>query len=179
MSQKRTGERHIIKEYLLSSFETTYKENYRDLFYVALKMTNDKDIVCDILQDVFSYYHKVSLNGHNIIKPKNWLMRATINKCIDYSKYKKRYTTLDSIKDVASTEKATDYKFDKEIINLALSKLKTKERTLAILYSEGYSYKEIAKISGIKLSSVGKSLSRVIQKLDEILKKMGHEMYQQ
>jgi len=39
------------------------------------------------------------------------------------------------------------------------------------------SYKEIAGITGIKYSSVGKMLSRTIKKLDEIIKRMGYEMY--
>jgi len=48
---------------------------------------------------------------------------------------------------------------------------------IVILYSEEYSYKEIAKIAEINFSSVGKTLSRTLQKLKEILITMNYEMY--
>lgn len=161
----------------MNNFETTYKENYQKMYCVALNMINDRDAVCDIIQDIFIYYHKISQNGNIINKPKSWLMKATINKCIDYSKYQKKYLKIDSIKSMPDTEDLVGKSQEKEIIRLALSRLKPIEKTLALLYSEGMSYKEISEISGIKFSSVGKMLSRTLKKLDEILKKMDYEMY--
>ncbi len=104
-------------------------------------------------------------------------MRATINKCIDYLKYQKKYLKIESIEPIPITEDSIVKNQEKEIIEQALSRLKPKEKTLAILYSEGLSYREISEVSGIKFSSVGKMLSRTIKKLDEILKKMDYEMY--
>ncbi len=140
-------------------------------------MINDRDAVRDIIQDIFIYYHKISNKGNTIHKPKSWLMRATINKCIDYSKEQKKYLKIDSVAPIPIIEDSTEKKQEKEIIKQALARLKPKERVLAILYSEGMSYKEISEASGIKFSSVGKMLSRTIKKLNEILKKMDYEMY--
>ncbi len=161
----------------MNNFETVYKENYQNMYCVALKIINDGDAVCDILQEVFVSYHIKSQNKNNIIKPKSWLFRATINKCIDYLNYQKKHIKIDSIDPISIIEKVIDENQDKEIIKLALSKLKPREKTLAILYSEGFSYKEISEISGIKFTSIGKMLSRTIEKLDVILKKMDYEMY--
>ncbi len=47
---------------------------------------------------------------------------------------------------------------------------------LAVLYSEGLSYKELAQATGINLSSVGKMLSRTLKKLGEELKDQGYEL---
>jgi RNA polymerase sigma-70 factor (ECF subfamily) len=140
-------------------------------------MINDRDAVCDIIQDIFIYYHKISQNGNTINKPKSWLMRATINKCIDYSKYQKKYLKIECIEPIQIIDDSMEKNENKEILKLALSRLKPKEKTLALLYSEGMSYKEISEVSGIKFSSVGKMLSQTIKKLDEILKKMDYEMY--
>ncbi|WP_139218187.1 RNA polymerase sigma factor [Sunxiuqinia elliptica] len=161
----------------MNNFDTIYKENYKRMFGVALKMVNDKDVVCDILQDVFVYYFQKSQNGSTINQPGSWLIRATINKCIDYSKSRKKYTKIEGIDPISEGQDPIDRKQDQAIITLALSKLKPQEKTLALLYSEGMSYKEIAEISGIKLSSVGKMLARTIKKLDKILEKMNYEMY--
>jgi len=149
------------------------------MFCIAQNMINDSDAACDIIQDIFIYYHKTSQNGNTVNNPKSWLMRATINKCIDYSKHQKKHLRIDSIKPISIIEDATGEYTEKEIkiIRQALSRLKPKEKTLAILYSEGMSYKEISEISGITFSSVGKMLSRTIKKLEEILKRMGYEMY--
>lgn len=147
------------------------------MFCIALKMINDKDAVCDILQDVFIYYYQKSQNGSNIHQPKSWLIRATINKCIDYSKFRKRYTKIGDIDPMLVKEDECDKKHNKKIIKLALSQLKPNEKILALLYSEGMTYKEISEITDIKLSSVGKMLSRTLSKLDVILKKLNYEMY--
>ncbi len=161
----------------MNNFDTIYKENYQKMYCVALNMINDRDAVCDIIQDIFIYYHRISQNGKKINKPKSWLMRATINKCIDYLKYQKKYLKIESIEPIPIIEDSIVKNQEKEIIEQALSRLKPKEKTLAILYSEGLSYREISEVSGIKFSSVGKTLSRTIKKLDEILKKMDYEMY--
>jgi len=58
-----------------------------------------------------------------------------------------------------------------------LKRLTKDESVLAILYSEGCSYKEIAEITGIRLTSVGKTLSRTLMKLGNELKKMKYELY--
>ncbi len=161
----------------MNNFDTIYKENYKRMFGVALKMVNDKDVVYDILQDVFVYYFQKSQNGSTINQPGSWLIRATINKCIDYSKSRKKYTKIEGIDPIPEGQDPIDRKQDQAIITLALSKLKPQEKTLALLYGEGMSYKEIAEVSGIKLSSVGKMLARTIKKLDKILEKMNYEMY--
>lgn len=177
MSQICDYNRLIIKDDSLNNFETIYKENYQKMYCIALNMINDRDAVCDIIQEIFIYYHKISQNGNTINKPKSWLMRATINKCIDHSKYQKKHFKIDSIEPIPIIDDSLEKNQEIEIIKQALSRLKPKEKTLALLYSEGMSYKEISEVSGIKFSSVGKMLSRTIKKLDEILKKMDYEMY--
>lgn len=147
------------------------------MFSVGLKMINDKDAVCDILQEVFVYYYVKTHNGHDVYHPKSWLMRATINKCIDYTKYRKSHLRIESIGPIPSDDEVNEKQHDKAIIKAALSRLKPREKTLAFLYSEGMSYKEISEITGIKLVSVGKMISRTLKKLSGILKKMNYEMY--
>jgi RNA polymerase sigma-70 factor (ECF subfamily) len=168
----------IIKALLLEKFDRIYKDNYQHMFCVALKMINDEDAVSDIVQDIFISYFKKSQNGYEIKQPKHWLIRATINKCIDYSRYRRRFTKIESL-DPVKIKAGTDEKsHDKELIKLALSKLKPKEKTLALLYGEGMTYREISEISGVKFSSVGKMLTRTLKKLKEILKSLNYEMYQ-
>jgi RNA polymerase sigma-70 factor (ECF subfamily) len=167
--------RLIIKDKSLNDFETVYKENYQKMYRIALKMINDKDAVYDILQDIFLSYYQKSRKGYEIKTPKSWLVRATINKCIDYSKLRKRHTKIDGLETNLINEDEIEKGQDKEFVKIALSKLKPREKALALLYGEGMSYKDISEISNIKLSSVGKMLSRTLKKLDGILKQMNYE----
>ena len=64
-----------------------------------------------------------------------------------------------------------------QVVRKALTMLGAQEMLLAVLYSEGFSYKEMAELTGIKYASVGKTLARTLQKLKVILNKMNYEMY--
>ena len=145
------------------------------MFSVARKMVIDKDAACDIVQDVFVYYYERLQKGYVVERPQNWLLRATVNKCIDYSAAQKAFVNLDSLAPEEEQQEDVSDKNRKEaIVRKALMQLKSQdEMQLVLLYSEGYSYKEMAEITGIKFTSVGKTLSRTLKKLKEILIKNG------
>ena len=149
------------------------------MFSIAKKMVNDKDVASDIVQDVFVYYYEKSQKGHMIENPRSWLLRAIINKCIDHSTYRKGFMKLD---DLSRKEEPFEDELDKTsseaIVRKALRQLKSQEELqLVLLYSEGYSYKEMSEITGIRFTSIGKTLSRTLKKLKEILIKMEYETH--
>ena len=158
----------------MNDFESTYRENYPKMFCIARKMLNDADDASDIVQEVFAYYFEKLQSGHTVHHPQSWLVRATINKCVDYLKQRKKRIPLSEASTLADDEET--FQTD-EILWQAVAKLKPLEMKLIILYSEGYSYKEIAQITKINFSSVGKTLSRTLHKLKEILKNLNYEMY--
>jgi RNA polymerase sigma-70 factor (ECF subfamily) len=137
-------------------------------------MVNNADDAGDIVQEVFVYYFEKLQNGHTVHHPHSWLVRATINKCVDFLKQRKKRTPLSEAEKLATEE---DVSQTDEILWQAIAKLKPMEMKLVILYSEDYSYKEMAQITEINFSSVGKTLSRTLHKLKEILKSLNYEMY--
>ncbi len=161
----------------LNSFETTYRENYPRVFCIARKMVNDEDVVNDIVQEIFVCYFEKLQNGLFIHYPQAWLVRAAINKCIDHLNQRKKRMQLDTVNQLESEEESIEIQSPDMILKQALAELKPQEMELVILYSEDYSYKEIAQITGINFSSVGKTLSRTLQKLKGILKRLNYEMY--
>jgi len=144
---------------------------------VAKKMVGDSDDVPDIVQEVFIYLFDKLNNGHVIHNPKSWLYRTTYNKCVDYFRQQKRIQNIESRHEKLKEDELLDKQEAKSIINIALSKLNPKERIIAVLYSEGLTYKEISDASGIKFSSVGKTLSRTLKKLEIELKNQKYELY--
>jgi RNA polymerase sigma-70 factor (ECF subfamily) len=158
-------------------FESAYKENYSKLFRIANKMVSDDDVANDIVQEVFACYFEKLQKKHPILHPQSWLMRAVINKCVDYLKQREKRTSLSAVSEWATEGETFEIQQTDVILRQAVAKLKPKEMKLIMLYTEEYSYKEIAQIAEINFSSVGKTLARTLNKLKIILKKMNYEMY--
>ena len=138
-------------------------------------MVGDRDVVCDIVQEIFVSYYEKLRNGHAVNHPNSWLLRAVINKSVDYVNRQKKYVRLDAGYD-DKEEDVVEKRQSEAVMQQALRRLNHQEMELVTLYSEDFSYKEIAQITGIRFSSVGKTLSRSLKKLGEILKKMDDEM---
>jgi len=147
------------------------------MYRVALKMVCDKDAVSDIIQDVFIHLFYCLRDGLNISHPKSWLYKVTYLKCIDHFRKQKRLQETVLMEDIEIEDKQNDKQEMKTVIIQALSKLNPQEKAIAVLYSEGLSYKEMASATGIKFSSIGKTLSRTLVKLEKELKKQRYEMY--
>jgi RNA polymerase sigma-70 factor (ECF subfamily) len=161
----------------LNTFEEIYAENYKTMFRVATRMIGDKEDVSDIIQEIFIDFFNKTNNGNLIQYPKSWLYRATINKCLDNKRNRKRFQNLDSVSEHKSEPGTIEDQEMKDAITLAVSKLKPQERILTTVYSDGLSYKEIAEITGIKYSSIGKTLSRTLKKIEKELKNQRYELY--
>lgn len=176
---------------ILERFETTYKTHYSKLYHLAKRVINDEDVARDIIQDVFVCYLEKTGQRYPFRDVSGWLARVTLNKSFDYLKQQKMQVQLDGldgsclqmeaagtdVDGAAETDGVDNEHASRLRIRKAVAELKPQEAKLILLYSEGYSYKEIAEMAGIKFTSVGKTLSRIIGKLKEKLKQMGYEMY--
>lgn len=160
----------------MHNFENTYRTNYPILYRVANKMIADEQVVADIVQEVFVMLYEKLKNGDKVIYVKSWLYRSTINKSIDYIKSSKKFENLQEQIDYTQNN-ALEVNETQQLISTCLNKLPENERLLVILYSEGLSYKEIAEVTGIKLTSIGKTLSRLLRKIEADIKKQRHEVY--
>jgi len=161
----------------LNTFEEIYTENYKTMFRVARRMVGDKEDASDIIQEIFIDFFNKTNNGNTISYPKSWLYRATINKCIDNKRTKKHFQDIESVSGFKCESETEENQETKNAISLAISKLKTQEKVLINVYSEGLSYKEIAEVTGINFSSVGKMLSRTLKKMEKELKKQRYDLY--
>lgn len=152
----------------MKRFNVLYNQHYKSVYRLAFRFLNNHENAADISQDVFVYLYKRLVKSENIENEKSWLFKVTCNLSLAYLKKNRRLTQLnnDTLK---SVEVETDS--NTEIIT-ALEKLKEDDRILLTLYNEGLSYKELAATTGIKYTSVGKTLSRALKRLkDELAKK--------
>ena len=141
-------------------------------------MVNDKDEAADIVQEVFIALFQKTEKGLVVEYPKSWLYRATLNKCIDATKSKKRFLKIEHSNIMEKADEENHETGKHELVNKALNKLSTKEKSIAVLYSAGLSYKEIAEVTGMKFTSVGKTITRTLEKLADHLKNSAYELHE-
>jgi RNA polymerase sigma-70 factor (ECF subfamily) len=161
----------------LNSFDQLYSENYQKVFRVALKISGNADNASDIVQEVFlSLFDKLQ-NGSEINYPGTWLYKVTVNKCCDGLRKQKRFVALEVAANNEFNDEAVETQETRHIIEKALCELHPRERAIMVLYSEGLSYKEISEASGVKFQSVGKTISRILEKLEKKLKGLHDDLY--
>lgn len=140
-------------------------ENYSDMiFRIAYQYLYNKYDAEDIVQEVF-----VKLLSRKVIfkdeeHVKSWLIRVTINQCLDYKKSLVKRSTVP----IENMEISFEHKEEGILEELQL--LKEDERNILYLYYyEGYKIKEIAKILKQKQNTINSKLTRARKKLKEIM----------
>ncbi len=115
------------------------------------------------------YLSGISFNSDEHIKA--WLLRVTANLCKDKlrSFWHRKILPLESAMDIKTEEKSTDTVIE------YLFRLKPDYRIVLYMhYYEGYTAKEIAKITGSKENTVLSRLARGRRQLKDILLKEGY-----
>lgn len=155
----------------MEHFDETYKDNYRKLLALSLKITSCVEDSYDVIQEVFVDYYVKMQSSNDISDVRHWLIRATINKSIDCLRKRKKTSDFSEIETLSDTETdKTDDNHRDFFLAKAMEILNNKEKELVALYSEGFSYMEISEILNIKFNSVGKKLSRSLDKIRKNLK---------
>lgn len=160
----------------MSNFEKIYTRHYNTCRRVATKLLGTSNVVSDIIQEVFISLYERRKDAVIIKQPAAWLYRATYYKCIDFLKQQNRFSELAVLSEAIDESQSFEQQEVYSNLLRALNTLKDNERLLAVLYSEGLSYKELADATGIHPNSIGKTLSRTLRKLEKELKKEYNEM---
>lgn len=151
------------------AFETTY-ELYADMLYrLALSYMKNREDAEDVVQEVFTKYFcrfHLPMNGE---QEKAWLIRVTINQCLDVLR-KRSYRQHDSLEDM--TEIVGTKQQEPSELFVTLQELPDKYKDVIILhYLEGYSVEEVAGILRLSASATKMRLKRGREHLKEELEK--------
>lgn len=161
-------------------------DRYRDAVYsVALRYMRRIDLADDVTQDAFlrAYDALDTFRNEEGRGFKSWLLRIAANRALDVLRYEGRRpaSSLDAALDNEDSswepETRTDHPVDlaeqaalQRHLETALGALPEDQRLAVILFDiEGYSYEEIAEISGVAVGTVKSRLHRGRGRLREIL----------
>lgn len=168
-----------FKEGEKKAFEHVFNAYYDELYRYGLKLSKDKELVKDSIQDLFLKLWKIrdKLKGIEIIRP--YLLRSLRNQIIDNIKLKnssdfsldEKLTDLIDLNyysdDFNTNEKITDEVKAKVI--LALNNLKpTQKEIIYLRYFEELSYETIAIVMEMNIQSVRNSVYKAITVLKEL-----------
>jgi RNA polymerase sigma-70 factor (ECF subfamily) len=158
--------------------------SYQSMVYnFAYRILGDRHAAADATQDAFISAFKAigKFRGGSF---KAWLLRIVTNACYDQLRRKQRQpsTSLDAllVLEPAPTQSLTDprespeeYTVRQELskaIQIGIGNLPPEQRvTLVLADVQGFSYQEIAGVTGVSLGTVKSRLSRARNKLRDFL----------
>ncbi|KZZ84755.1 RNA polymerase sigma factor [Bacillus sp. SJS] len=168
------------------AFETLYDRYEKLLFSFAFKITKDRGLAEEVMQDVF-----VKLwNGTHAFesskgKFSSWLLTITRNKAIDMiRKYAKHEHVELMDKDALISEekpvdKIVEWKEDRELIRSAVSELNVEQqKVIDLFYFKGFSQQKISEKCGVPLGTVKGRIRLALKHLRETLEKGGRSDYE-
>ena len=137
------------------------------LYRFMLKSTRQVEDARDLVQTSFAklWEHRSEVNA---LKCKSYLFTIAYHKMIDLNRKNSRMEFPESLPDQFET-RAVNPRL-KDVLEKALGRLNERQRSLVLLKDyEGYSYQEIAEITGLNCTQVKVTLHRARLQLKEWL----------
>ncbi len=153
-------------------------ETYQDRVYsIALRYTGDRAQALDIAQDVFVKLLKSIGDFRGESGFETWLYRLVVNRCLDQRRSARRWIAMVEGFFTRSNEaSALDDLLRSEMrerVQRAVAMLAPEQRIVVVLrYTEGLSYDEIARITGVSPGTVASRLNRAHKFLEKRLKRL-------
>ena len=131
----------------------------------------------DVAQEVFFQVYRSAGKFRHDCLVSTWIYRIAVNRCRNFNRDNKKFRWLNGINRVLKYERQSNQALwvsraddpesawiedeTKKLIQQAVASLPEKQKILLVLHKyEGYSYKEIAEILEVSLSSVESGLHR-------------------
>ncbi len=153
------------------------------VYNYALRMLNDRDVAADVVQNVFLKFFEKIDSIRDELKVNIWIFTVARNEI--FGEFRKRKKDIDSIEKVAEKEKLhesgrsviedIELKEMRDLILQALDKLPPVSKEVFLLREYGgFSYGQIAELTGSTISSVKsrlfKTRRRLINEISEFFK---------
>ena len=169
------------------AFEVLIESHFKQIYNIALRMTNNPDDAADMTQEVMlKLFRNIgSFSGNS--KFSTWVYRVATNTCLDELKKMKRKTAVSlqseietddggytmEIEDTSLTpEQSLEQTELKSVVQKAIAMLSDDHKAIIILRDiRGFSYDEIARITGTTEGTVKSRLSRARAQLKNIIEK--------
>ncbi|MFC1588314.1 RNA polymerase sigma factor [Planctomycetota bacterium] len=159
------------------AFKEFYSSHVQMLYGLAFCYVLDSHLAEEVLQEVFHSFLKAVFKGHDIVKPKHYLVKAVRNRAQYLKQKSKAYVSLDGGKDLPVAEPAReDFDCAEEYALLwrQVDRLPQAQREVICMYvTADMTFEEISSSVQAPLSTV---LSRYHAALDRLRNAMGKNL---
>lgn len=155
-----------------------YKLYSKAMYNVAIRMTGEKTLAEDVLQDSFikAFTEMEKLKDEKAFG--GWLKRIVVNRSLDEIRKRKfNFSSIDSISEQHfKIEEKIDEETDPEIVHHLIKKLPDGAREILVLRAiEGFKHAEIAEKLNISESTAKTQFFRAKQLLAKMIKESNYE----
>jgi len=159
-------------------FDFVISKYRKSLYKVAATFESDPDFLQDLHQDILFAIWKAIPGFKNKSSLHTFIYRVAYNQAINHvTKSSKVIHNQNDSNDVdhlinnniSEPDHYTSLQLEGQMLIAMIRQLPIVKRQLITLSLEGFSYKEIAEISGLKLNNVAVQLTRTKQQLRKIL----------
>jgi RNA polymerase sigma-70 factor (ECF subfamily) len=146
------------------AFEALYRRTSERVYALCLRLSGDRDLATDLLQDVFvrAWQRLHTFRGESLFA--TWLHRLAINVVLQQLRALRRRREREvSASDLDHFERAARQSFPGTKLDLerAIAKLPERARRVLVLRDvEGYKYAEIARMTGVAVGTVKAQVHR-------------------
>src|SRR3954465_11200391 len=152
-------------ESLAPTVSSLFELHAAGLYRLALPMLHEPDAAQDVVQDTFARLIE-QLRAHGpLANPRGWLYTVAAHGCRDRQRRIGRWLPWISTRDVRRASERPNGFDDRQAVLHAIRALSSRDRLLIALRTQGLSYHEIGDASGIRHSSVGRILTRALNRL--------------
>jgi RNA polymerase sigma-70 factor (ECF subfamily) len=143
-------------------FDQIYDEVGPGVYRYLRRLTGSRTHAEDILQETFMKLHAQLTDGATISHPRAWLFQVATN----LTKDEKRNEIRSAVREEnysAQANTVVDFHSQAEkqqLVRRTLDRLTPRMRQVLLLFSEGFTYREISEISGVEATYVGVLLQR-------------------
>jgi len=158
-------------------FDEIYRSHFEEIYRFTYRLLGNAEKAEDITQDAFTELVRQMNGSAEIRNPRAWLYRVAANLAKNRIRRGKHYRTIlqENVgPPVETAEPGADLEVNeqKRMLFRVLAELPVRDQLLIQLYKQGLTYREIAEIADIKETSVGKMLSRAIEKCANKIKQV-------
>jgi len=155
-----------------NTFRSFYDRTARGLWAYLARVTGDRQIAEDLLQETFYRFLRAAATYDNETHRRNSLYRIATNLALDFRRRSLARAAIPAGDDIERVPSGQDAGAAERVANItqAMSHLKPRERAILWLaYAEGASHLEIARALGLRPTSLKPMLFRARRKLAELL----------
>lgn len=153
-------------------FDYIYNENVKSLFNIAYGYLKNKEDCADVIQTVFLKVLDKNINFKTHEDIKYYLIRITINCCLDLLKsaYKQKVVLNNEV--IMSYNNSINESSLNDDLVACIDSLDSKYRTIIILrYYDNMSINEIAQTLGINVNAVKKRIERAKKMIKTLMER--------